>query len=67
VRASSQRKWAEFCVEYFAQRTEPKVNTNRFALAALKVNMNFVELMLTNLVPCVWTRFAKRINVRRYC
>jgi len=29
-------------VEYFAQRTETKVNTNRFAFAALTVNLNFV-------------------------
>src|SRR6516165_5039601 len=37
-----QRKWAAFCVEYFTQRTETKVNTNRFAFAALTVNLNFV-------------------------
>ena len=34
--------WAEPCVEYFAQRTETKLNTNRFALAASTVNLNFV-------------------------
>ena len=36
------RKWAEPCEKYFAQRTETKVNTNRFALAALTVNLNFL-------------------------
>jgi hypothetical protein len=29
-------------VEYFAQRTEAKVNTNRFAFAALTVKLNFL-------------------------
>jgi hypothetical protein len=36
------RKRAAFCIDYFARQTETKVKTNRFAFAALTVNLNCV-------------------------